>query len=244
MVGVRMFLNFRYCIGIAGKSQTLRKCEPMWYDEPMDDPAAFLTRLIDHQEGITSAQRQQLVTHLGRAPFSTALLVADPSLWGGFWHFDVIAPGYTLPAVELALLRAVRLDQLWPAATTVEQFVDDLRQAIDHPQAALWLLRLIDQPCAILAAPAGQPGLITVVWYCATTDTLHAGYRTAPDRLSLPQAVAQGGGTAFTPIGPTPIEIDQTWLVDSVDQISGGQPDSLNAALDREILRVRAGVGY
>lgn len=36
MVGVSMFLNFRYCIGIAGKSQTLHKCEPVWYDEPYD----------------------------------------------------------------------------------------------------------------------------------------------------------------------------------------------------------------
>ncbi|MCB9098175.1 MAG: hypothetical protein H6632_01450 [Anaerolineales bacterium] len=209
----------------------------------MDDPAAFLTRLIDHPEGITSAQRQQLVTHLGRAPFSTALLVADPSLWGGFWHFDVIGPGYTLPAVELAVLRAVRLDQLWPAATTVEQFVDDLRQVIGHPQAALWWLRLIDQPCAVLAAPASQPGLATVVWYCATTDALHAGYRTAAAPLLLPQA-AQGREAIRATAAPPPIAMDQAWLDDSLQQTSGGQPDSLSAALDREILRVRTGAGY
>lgn len=210
----------------------------------MTDQAAFLARFIDHPARMTPSQRQQLVAHIGRAPFSTALLAADPGLWGGFWHFDVIAPGYTLPAVELALLRATRLDRLWPAATTMEQFGGDLRQAIGHPQAGLWLLRVIDQPCAVLAAPAGPPGLITVVWYCAATDALHAGYRTAPDRLSLPQAVAQDGGIAFAPGGSTPLELDQSWLVDSVEQLSDGQPGSLSAELDWEILRLRAEAGY
>lgn len=242
---MRIFPNFRYCIDIKGKSQTVHKYEPVWYDGLMNNQAAWLAQFIDKKEGMSPSQQRRLITHIGRVPFSTDLVAVDPGLWGGFWHFDVIAAGYTLPAVELALLRAVRLDQMWPAATTVEQFVGDLRQTIGHPQAEVWLLRVIDQPCAVLAAPAGQPGLITVVWYCATTNALHAGYRTAPDRLSLPQAVAQCSGAVFATAGPASveIEIDQTWLVDSLEQTSEGRSESLSVELDREILRIRVEAG-
>jgi hypothetical protein len=105
---------------------------------------------------------------MAAAPFSTALLEADEALWGGFWHFDVIAPGYLLPAVELNLLRAIRLDQSWPPETTPAQFLADLRQAILDPQAGLWRLSLAGTSCFVAATPGPPAGqeLITVVWYC------------------------------------------------------------------------------
>ncbi|MCB0163332.1 MAG: hypothetical protein KDI79_03835 [Anaerolineae bacterium] len=206
----------------------------------MTDYTAFLARLIDHKTSPIPAQQQALITHIGRVPFSTAPVAADPGLWGGFWHFDVIGPGYTLPAVELSLLRAIRLDQLWPADTTIEQFVGDLRRAIGHPQAGVWLLRVIDHPCAVLAAPADHSGLVTVVWYCATTDALHAGYRTTPGRLVLPPGATPSHVAAFDIAGPAPVELDQTWLADSVEEGTfDSRPASLSAELDRAILRIR-----
>ena len=71
-------------------------------------------------------QLRQIIEHVANAPFASALLEVDKALWGSFWHYDVITPGYLVPAIELALLRAIRLDRYWPEETSVERFASDL----------------------------------------------------------------------------------------------------------------------
>jgi hypothetical protein len=177
----------------------------------------LVSRLITHSKKATLQQLAELVAQAGAAPFAADLLEVDEPLWGGFWQGDVIAPGYRLPGVELALLRAVRLDATWPEGTEVAQFLADLRQAISDPQAGVWVLAVAGEPCVVFASISSQKSVVssqksvvsnqkseggqrsavgghspaTVAWYCATTERLHAGYRAAEASLNFMGAVEQ-----------------------------------------------------
>jgi hypothetical protein len=201
---------------------------------------ALITQLITQHKTTTSAQLAQIVAHVATAPFASDLLEADESLWGGFWHFDVIGPGYSLPAVELALLRAVRLDRNWPEDTTVDQFLTDLRQAILHPQAGVWTLTVIGQPCVVFAAPASveRQNLVTVAWYCASTGQLQAGYRATVESLHFAEAVEQRA-PGFTHQRKGVKDDKPGWLALAVEQIDVGEKSNLAARLDAAILRWR-----
>ena len=172
---------------------------------PITKPKAWLfpmrklvSQLIIRSKKATPQQLAQLVDQARVAPFADDLLEVDEPLWGGFWQGDVIAPGYRLPAAELALLRAMRLDTTWPEGTSVAQFLADLHWATSQPQAGVWTLAVAGEPCVVFAAPfnvarsmLNVKPLATVVWYCATTERLHAGYRAAIDSLSFVGAVEQ-----------------------------------------------------
>jgi len=164
------------------------------------------------------------------APFAPNMLEVDEALWGGFWQGDVIGPGYCLPAAELALLRAVRLDGYWPTKTTLSQFLADLRTVCHHPQAGVWTLTVAGQPCAVLAAPVAQ--MLTVVWYCVSTGELHAGYRTAA--IHFPGAVVQRA-PKFGGLPPLPPPTVPGWL----SNLDASDSGSVAARLDRAILRMR-----
>jgi hypothetical protein len=202
----------------------------------------LISQLVTQQKNATPIQLARIVTHVATAPFASDLLEADESLWGGFWHFDVIGPGYSLPAVELALLRAVRLDRHWPEDTTVDQFLTDLRQAILHPQAGVWTLTVIGQPCVVFAAPtsAERQNLATVAWYCASMGQLQAGYRATVETLHFAEAVEQHA-PEFTR-QPEGVKDDKPgWLALAVEQIDVGEKSNLAAQLDAAILRWRLG---
>ncbi|HEX9923801.1 MAG TPA: hypothetical protein VGD99_14175, partial [Anaerolineae bacterium] len=112
----------------------------------------FIKQLASQKAKATAKALDQIVAHIARAPFATDPLEVDEPLWGSFWQGDVIAPGYTLPAVELALLRAIRLDETWPENTRVEHYLTDLRQIIRHPQAGIWTLTILGEACVVFAA--------------------------------------------------------------------------------------------
>ena len=116
----------------------------------------LVNQLIARSKKATAPQLARLAAQAGAAPFAADLLEVDEPLWGGFWQGDVIAPGYRLPAVELALLRAMRLDATWPEGTGVAQFLADLRQAISDPQAGVWLLAVAGEPCVVFASINSQ----------------------------------------------------------------------------------------
>lgn len=209
---------------------------------------ALLHRLVVRQIRATPEQLAQIVEHVSTAPFVAALLEVDEPLWGSFWHFDVISPGYTLPAVELALLRATRLDGHWPEDTNVEQFLSDLRQAMMHPQAGVWTLALAGEPCAVFAAPISvdrlmlnvqRQNLVTVVWYCATTGGLHAGYRAAAESVHFDGAIEQRA-PEFAQQDQAAVVGESDWVAPVVEQMADEQVPSLAARLDLEILRIRS----
>jgi hypothetical protein len=214
----------------------------------------FVSELITQAKRAAPEQLDWLVEQVGSAPFAEDLLEVDEPLWGGFWQGDVIAPGYSLPAVELALLRAIRLDRRWPEETSVAQFLADLHQALSDPHAGVWTLFAADEPCVIFASLRGQgPGigaqsLATVVWYCATTERLHAGYRT-PLALNFSEAVEQRRLDFLDsrPLGSASHQDSQSsWLEQAAEhgKIGSGQPSAaggpgLAARLDAEILHMR-----
>jgi hypothetical protein len=229
------------------------------------------------------AELAQIIGRVSAASFATDLLEADEVLWGSFWHFDVISPGYRLPAVELALLRATRLDGHWPPNTSIEEYLADLHQTIRHPQARLWLLSAAGEPCVVVAAPTSQaaggvrgvsslfpttstdetqyeigatvdkkeqvasknpeskiqnPELATVVWYCASTGQLHAGYRTTTRSLHATETVEQYlPGNEGQAEGK--MDVPPSWLVLTAEQDEVKADSSLAARLDAEILRWR-----
>jgi hypothetical protein len=215
----------------------------------------YVSRLIARAKKATASQLARLGAQASAAPFAADLLEVDEALWGGFWQGDVIAPGYRLPAVELALLRAVRLDGTWPEGTAVTQFLADLRQAISDPQAGVWLLAVASEPCVVFASISNQKSVVrsqkleggghalaTVAWYCASTGRLHAGYRAPAACLNFMGAVEQ---RPLLTSSASQLESTQlNWLKQSLDQNIGGQPStvgglSLAARLDAEILRLR-----
>ncbi len=173
----------------------------------------------------------ELTRQAAAAPFTPELMAVDAALWGSFWQFDVLAPGSRLPAPEVALLRAVRLDQTWPQTTTPAQFLADLRAAVIHPQAGVWTISLGRTPCAVFAAP-DLMGL-TVVWYSHATGCLHAGYRIAPAAghfAGLTQQRAPGFQLPVQAVRPP------GWLAKSAAQRPA---NSAAARLDAAILRWR-----
>ncbi|MEW5957269.1 MAG: hypothetical protein AB1801_06075 [Chloroflexota bacterium] len=206
----------------------------------------LITKLINQASRATARQLKQLTRRVAAAPFAEDLLEVDEPLWGGFWQGDVIAPGYRLPAVELALLRAVRLDDHWPAGTSVDQFLADLRRAILDPRAGVWTLVMAGQPCVVLAAGSeeGEAGsgerLITVVWYCAATGRLHAGYRAARGTVHFTGVIEQRGLEGEDRLKPS-VGAEADWITQVVKQkITGGQHE-VAARLDLEILQRRRG---
>ena len=227
-----------------------------------------VSQLIIRSKKATPQQLAQLVDQARVAPFVDDLFEVDEPLWGGFWQGDVIAPGYRLPAVELALLRAMRLDATWLEGTSVAQFLADLHWATSQPQAGVWTLAVAGEPCVVFAAPfnvarsmLNVKPLATVVWYCATTERLHAGYRATIDMLNFVGAVEQRppnfiGARHFDPFDYAPFGSAQdrqdrsalhleaanqpSWLAQIAEQIVVDEQSSLALRLDAEILRLRA----
>lgn len=197
---------------------------------------ALISKLVNEQQPPSAEQLGRIASAVATAPFAEDLLVVDGPLWGGFWQGDVIAPGYQLPAVELALLRAMRLDQAWPEDTTVPQFLTDLRQTILNPQVAIRLLTVAEQPCLVFAAASsrssavGSQRSVTVVWYCAATGRLHAGYRTPGDKVDFGAGGRQGRGK------------ESRWLAEVIEQHEADESPSLATRLDLAILRWRFGI--
>ncbi len=194
-----------------------------------------ISHLIEHRQKLSAAQIANLVATAAIAPFTPDLLPADERLWGSFWHFDVIGPGYTLPALELALLRAIRLDKQWPSNCTPAQYLADLHAAVMYPHAGIRTLVVADAPCAVFAA-AHDSVWFTVVWFCLSTGCLHAGYRLPSQPLHskgmVEQRTPQFSRQDSPPHGYTP-----EWLASATAPITVAR--SLTSQLDAAILRRR-----
>jgi hypothetical protein len=222
--------------------RTIRGKIGRWVIE-MDE---FIKQMVWQKTKATAEALNQVVTHIAGASFATDPLEVDEPLWGSFWQGDVIAPGYTLPAVELALLRAIRLDETWPQDTNIETYLADLRQSIRHPQAGIWSLTILEEACIVFAAPNKEHPPhpksqipLTIVWYCPTTGRLHAGYRTTRRRLYFSEAIEQRAPGLANQLSSNEAEQHSDWLESIVEKIDIKLATSLAARLDAEILRWR-----
>jgi hypothetical protein len=193
-----------------------------------------LTRLIQQQAQLNTDQIDSLLDLAGAAPFTPALLAVDEPLWGGFWQFDVLSPGSSLPALELALLRSTRLDGHFPARLTPAQFLAHLHATVRAPGAAVWTVWLVGHPCAVFAgSPIDQ--IQTVVWYGVETRHLHAGYGIVP----YPAHFAGMTGQRIAPFPAMQLPPPPDWLAITMEQHRHSSSPAPATTLDVEILRWR-----
>lgn len=146
-------------------------------------PAEFEARVAAwaaHPPSFSDAAWLSFIQACSPTPFSPHTLPADPALWGTFWQGDVIAPGYTMPALELAFLRAVRLEQTF-AAESPAQFLDSLQRILTRPPHGIWAGRLPpgNAVCAVYFDDAPLPACL---WLTATgiTAAYRAGFAVQP----------------------------------------------------------------
>lgn len=140
-------------------------------------PAEFDATVADwaaHPANFSASAWLSFIRAWGQSvPFGPHTLQAVPALWGTFWQGDVIAPGYTLPALELAFLRATRLEHTFTASSPA-QFLDSLHQILTRPPRGLWLARL-PMGGAVCAVFVDDPPLSTCLWL--TAEGIAAAYR-------------------------------------------------------------------
>lgn len=152
------------------------------------DVDALIIELVNSGRQATEEELARIIAHVAQAPFASHL-VRPPR-----WLRDALAErGITLPARvpadEFHLLRRIYLDKQWPPGTTVETYVQDLQQAVRHPEAEIWTYRYYGAPAIGFLAPSHVPGTsvstpFLFVAYNPQYGTLVTGYQTAgPDKV-------------------------------------------------------------
>jgi hypothetical protein len=147
------------------------------------DVNALIIELIESGRQATDDELAQIAAHVAQAPFASRLI--RPPRW---WRDALAQCGIAVPvhvsAGEFHLFRRVYLDKQWPPSTTLEAYVQDLRQAIRHPEAEIWTYRYYGAPAIGFLAPSHIPEAPTstpfiFVAYSPQYGTLITGYQTA-----------------------------------------------------------------
>lgn len=115
---------------------------------------------------------QTFIRPLSPLPFTPARLEVESDLWGSFWQGDVIAPGYRLPALELAYLRATRLDETF-ADPTPQSYLQNLQTTLLQFPSGAWLAQFNQIPALCVAFEA--EALYLIIWLA--DSFIVAGYK-------------------------------------------------------------------
>jgi hypothetical protein len=143
---------------------------------------ALIVDLIEFDRQATDDEIAQITTHIVGAPF--ALRMIRPPRW---FCNELARRGIELPAQisagEFHLLRRVFLDEQWPPGTTLEDYVSDLWQAVQHPEAQIWTYHYYRMPAIGFVAPSHIPGTsvftpFIFVAYSPQYSTIITGYQT------------------------------------------------------------------
>lgn len=138
----------------------------------MSDFNPMLAHWWQNPAEFSSATWQTFIRPLSPLPFSPARLEVETDLWGSFWQGDVIAPGYRLPALELAYLRATRLDETI-ADPTPQSYLQNLQTTLLQSPSGAWLAQFNQIPALCVAFEAGA--LYLIVWLA--DGFIVAGYK-------------------------------------------------------------------
>jgi len=154
----------------------------------MMDIDALIIELIESGRQAMDEELPQIVAHVAQSPFASRLV--RPPRW---WREALGRLGITMPARvsagEFHLFRMVYLDEQWPPGTTLETYVQDLRQAIRHPEAQVWTYHYYGAPAIGFLAPSHIPEApvsipFIFVAYSPRYGTLTTGYQTAgPEKV-------------------------------------------------------------
>jgi hypothetical protein len=97
-------------------------------------------------------------------------------------QLGIALPVGKVRSIEWHLLSRIHIDGQWPVGTTEDQFIDDLHQAVLHPQVQVWTYRYYTQPYAGFLAPSHvqqvpQPERYIFVAYSPIHGTITTGYQ-------------------------------------------------------------------
>ena len=113
-------------------------------------------------------------------PFLSGGVEVEADLWGDFWEGDVIGPGYVLPLLELAFLRATRLEETF-VGPTPQDYLQALNERLIQFPLGAWAARFGPEEvlCAVFQtrpkAPATSRALFCLIWL--VDGVIAAGYQ-------------------------------------------------------------------
>lgn len=122
----------------------------------MMDIDALIIELIESGRQATGEELSQIVAHVAQAPFASRLVRPPRWLREALARLGIEVPA-RVPASEAHLLKRVYYDQQWPVGTTTDQFMADLRLAIQHPDARAWTYEYFGEPCIGLLGAIPYP---------------------------------------------------------------------------------------
>lgn len=155
----------------------------------MNNVVQLILILISTNRQATDEELQQLITHVAQAPFSSRPLKINRWLRQELEARGLQVPSEKLPSVEIHLLKRIHLDRQWPPGTTVDQFIDDLHQAVQHPDVQVWTYRWLGEAFAGFLAPSHvqnvpNPEAFIFVAYSADYSVIKTGFQAnSPDAI-------------------------------------------------------------
>jgi hypothetical protein len=152
------------------------------------DPDDILDAVIGGREPLPLAlsDRQAVVVRLANAPFASRRTGIPTRLRSRL--LDGVSLRNTEPSLRAHLAKRIFDSAQWAATTSADDYIRDLRAAIQHPDAVVHVYTLENETYAAVVAPTTAPphrlgpqsGPQTVVIYRRRTGTIETGYQIAP----------------------------------------------------------------
>ena len=154
----------------------------MYLSETMHVLQNLILSLIETGRTAADDELRQIVAHVVQAPFSTRLLTVNRQFRQDLADSGVQITATQLSSIEIHLLKRIYIEQQWPLATTITQYLADLHQAVQHPGCEIHTYRWRGEsflsflaPSHVLHVPNPQPFLF--VAYSADYGTIKTGYQ-------------------------------------------------------------------
>ena len=137
-------------------------------------PDALIRELITNPgQPATTEEIARILEHVARAPFNMRSIDVPPVLVGR--EFLRRRLGVREDSLTVHVAQRVLRDKQWSDATTKEEFLEDIRQAVLHPEARLALYEARRTDYAAVVAPNTVPserlgqasGRYVIVFYSA-----------------------------------------------------------------------------
>jgi len=143
---------------------------------------ALIVDLVESDRQATEDEVAQIVAHVSAAPFASRMIRSPRWFRNELARRGIVIPA-RISAAKFHLFRRVHLDEQWPPGTTLEDYVQDLRQAILHPQVQIWTYRYYGTPAVGFLAPSHIPDTsastpFIFVAYSPQYGTIITGYQT------------------------------------------------------------------
>ena len=125
---------------------------------------ALILKIIEGDRLATEEEMAAIARHVARASFPERLLPLRASFRAQLEAAGHPITARRLPSVEWHLLKRVVVEQQWPVGTTAGQYVADLRQAVQSPEAQIWTYRYATESTLAVMAPSHVTGPQNLPW--------------------------------------------------------------------------------